>query len=168
MELKNVFINAKDSLIEAFTRITNPVVEAFKDYIIKPTAKVIKKLIFDPVKWVMKKTFSFLTKSLVSVITAPIGILGRFADKYNEKSVVRQESMRRRREYDKNTPKEERNYYDRKRAGKVSKEEAKELINEKLTYRDGKTWRQRKKEQKNDYKDEMLRRKERRDEMKTV
>lgn len=163
--IKNVFINAKDSLIEAFTRITNPVVEAFKDYIIKPTAKVIKKLIFDPVKWVMKKTFSFLTKSLVSVITAPIGILGRFADKYNEKSVVRQESMRRRREYDKNTPKEERNYYDRKRAGKVSKEEAKELINEKLTYRDGKTWRQRKKEQKSEYKDEMLRRKERRDEM---
>lgn len=63
----------------------------------------------------MKKTFGFLTKSLVGLITAPISIVGRAADMYNSYSAVRQEKFRRLREYDKNTPKEERNYHDRKK-----------------------------------------------------
>jgi hypothetical protein len=49
---------------------------------------------------------------------------------------------------------------------KMSKEEKQKLLDEKLPYRDGKTRRQRKKEQKADYKDDMLKRKERLDEMK--
>ena len=164
--VKNIFINAKDSLVEAFTSITHPIVEAFKDNIIKPTAKILKKTLLDPIKWIMKKTFGLVTKTIVGVLTSPISILGRVADMYNAHSVVRQEKFRRRREYDKNTPKEERNYYDRKKAGKVSRSEKKDIIDEKLKYREGQTWGQRKKEQKQDYKDEMLRRKERREEMK--
>ena len=163
--VKNVFINAKDSLVEAFSRITHPIVEAFKENIIKPISTVVKKVILNPIKWIMKKTFGFLTKSLVGLITAPISIVGRAADMYNSYSAVRQEKFRRRREYDKNTPKEERNYHDRKKAGKLTREEKKEL-RKNVSYRNGKTWGEYKKEQKEKYKEEMSKRKERRDEMK--
>ena len=163
--VKNVFINAKDSLVEAFTSITHPIVEAFKENIIDPVANVVKKAILNPLKWMMKKTFGFLTKSLVGLITAPISILGRTADKFNEYSAVRQEKFRRRREYDKNTPKEERNYYDRKRAGKLTKEEKQEAIAKGVSYRKGKTWKEMKKEQNVNLKEEMTKRKDRRKEM---
>ena len=163
--VKNVFINAKDSLVEAFTSITHPIVEAFKENIIDPVANVVKKAILNPLKWMMKKTFGFLTKSLVGLITAPISILGRTADKFNEYSAVRQEKFRRRREYDKNTPKEERNYYDRKRAGKLTKEEKQEAIAKGVSYRKGKTWKEMKKEQNANLKEEMTKRKDRRKEM---
>ena len=163
--VKNVFINAKDSLVEAFSRITHPIVEAFKENIINPISTVVKKVILNPIKWIMKKTFGFLTKSLVGLITAPISIVGRAADMYNSYSAVRQEKFRRRREYDKNTPKEERNYYDRKKAGKLTRAEKKEL-RKNVSYRNGKTWGEYKKEQNEKYKEEMNKRKERRNEMK--
>ena len=163
--VKNVFINAKDSLVEAFSRITHPIVEAFKENIIKPISTVVKKVILNPIKWIMKKTFGFLTKSLVGLITAPISIVGRAADMYNSYSAVRQEKFRRRREYDKNTPKEERNYHDRKKAGKLTRAEKKEL-RKNVSYRNGKTWGEYKKEQNEKYKEEMNKRKERRNEMK--
>ena len=163
--VKNLFINAKDSLVEAFTRITHPIVDAFKEAVIQPIAKGVNAIL-KPIKWILKKTLGLMTNTLVGIITSPIRILGRTADKFNEYSAVRQEKFRRRREYDKNTPKEERNYYDRKRAGKLTKEEKKEAIEKGVSYRKGKTWGEKKKEQKDAYKEEMDKRKERRAEMK--
>jgi hypothetical protein len=163
--VKNVFINAKDSLVNAFTNITHPIVKAFKEGIIDPISKVVKKAILNPIQWILKKTFGLMTKTLVGIITSPISIAGRLADKYNEYSAVRQEKFRRRREYDKNTAKEDRNYYDRKRAGKLTKEEKKDAIAKGVSYRKGKTWGEHKKEQKNAYKEEMAKRKERRQKM---
>ena len=163
--VKNVFINAKDSLVDAFTNITHPIVKAFKENIIDPISKVVKKAILNPIQWLLKKTFGLMTKTLVGIITSPISIAGRLADKYNEYSAVRQEKFRRRREYDKNTAKEDRNYYDRKRAGKLTKEEKKEAITKGVSYRKGKTWGEKKKEQKDAYKEEMAKRKDRRQKM---
>ena len=163
--VKNVFINAKDSLVEAFTNITHPIVKAFKENIIDPISTVVKKAILNPIKWILKKTFGLMTKTLVGIITSPISIAGRVADKYNEYSAVRQEKFRRRREYDKNTAKEDRNYYDRKAAGKLTKEEKKEAIAKGVSYRKGKTWGEKKKEQKDAYKEEMAKRKDRRKQM---
>ena len=163
--VKNVFINAKDSLVEAFTNITHPIVKAFKESIIDPISTVVKKAILNPIKWILKKSFGLMTKTLVGIITSPISIAGRVADKYNEYSAVRQEKFRRRREYDKNTAKEDRNYYDRKAAGKLTKEEKKEAIAKGVSYRKGKTWGEKKKEQKDAYNEEMAKRKDRRKQM---
>ena len=163
--VKNVFINAKDSLVNAFTNITHPIVKAFKEGIIDPISKVVKKAILNPIQWILKKTFGLMTKTLVGIITSPISIAGRLADKYNEYSAVRQEKYRRLRDYDKNTAKEDRNYYDRKRAGKLTKEEKKDAIAKGVSYRKGKTWGEHKKEQKDAYKEEMAKRKERRQKM---
>ena len=161
---KNVFINVKDSIVNMFTNIANPIVEFFKDEIIKPVGKFVKTLL-SPLKWVLKKTMGFLASATVGLATMPLKFLGWGADKFNAYSAVRQEKYRRYREYDATTPKEERNYYDRKKAGKISRKDKKDIINEKLQYREGKTWRQRKKEQNKELKDEMLQRKQRREEM---
>ena len=166
--VKNVAIDIKNGIVDAFSKVTNPIVEAFKDYVIKPVSKILKKTIVDPIKWMLKKTFGLIGKSILGVLTAPLGIinlLGKSADKYNAHAEVRHEQRNRRRAYDKDHKDGTWNYWDRRAAGKMTKEEKQELINEKLKYRDGKTWRQRKKEQKKDYKDEMARRKEKRDAM---
>ena len=166
--VKNVAIDIKNGIVDAFSKVTNPIVEAFKDYVIKPVGKLLKKTIVDPIKWMLKKTFGLIGKSILGVLTAPLGIinfLGKSADKYNAHAEVRHEQRNRRRAYDKAHKDGTWNYWDRRAAGKMTKEEKQELINEKLKYRDGKTWGQRKKEQKKDYKDEMARRKEKRDAM---
>ena len=166
--VKNVAIDIKNGIVDAFSKVTNPIVEAFKDYVIKPVSETLKKTIVDPIKWMLKKTFGLIGKSILGVLTAPLGIinvLGKSADKYNARAEVRHEQRNRRRAYDKAHKDGTWNYWDRRAAGKMTKEEKQELINEKLKYRDGKTWGQRKKEQKKDYKDEMASRKEKLDVM---
>lgn len=167
--VKNVAIDMKNGIVDAFTRVTNPIVEAFKENVINPIKDAVKTTILNPIKRIMKTTFSLLGKGILGILSAPLGIIsgvGHLADMYNKNAEIRHEKRRRRKEYDKAHKDDTWDYYERKRAGKMTKEEKEELLNEKLAYRDGKTWRQRKKEQKGELKDEMTRRKERLNEMK--
>ena len=167
--VKNVAIDMKNGIVDAFTRVTNPIVEAFKENVINPIKDAVKTAILNPIKRIMKTTFSLLGKGILGILSAPLGIIsgvGHLADMYNKNAEIRHEKRRRRKEYDKTHKDDTWDYYERKRAGKMTKEEKEELLNEKLAYRDGKTWRQRKKEQKGELKDEMTRRKERLNEMK--
>ena len=166
---KNVILDIKDKIVDSFTAVTHPIVEAFKDLVIRPLGKVLKTLVVNPLKKILGTTFKMIGKTLLSVATLPlagINMLGKAADKYNTKSELRRERRRRGREYDKNTDPKEWSRHGRKAAQKMSKEEEKQFLDEKLKYRDGKSWRQRKKEQKGEYKDDMARRKERLDNMK--
>ena len=168
---KNMFIDIKDKVVDAFTSVTSPIVEAFKDYVVKPLGGILKKTLINPLKKLLGGTFKLLGKTLLNVVSLPllgIGAAGTLAERYNKKSVIRQEKRRREKEYYKEHKDDNKwsRYYGSKMARHMTKEEEQQIINEKLPYMDGKTRRQRKKEQKADYKDEMLKRKERLDAMK--
>ena len=167
---KNVAIDIKNGIVDAFTKVTSPIVSAFKENIIDPVANVLKKTILNPIKWILKKTFGLLGKGIVGILTSPLKLIsgiGHAADMYNTRAEIRHEKRNRGKEYDKAHKDDGTwNKKDRKKAQKMSKDEKKALLDEKLKYRDGKTWRQRKKEQKGEYKDEMSRRQERLQQMK--
>ena len=168
---KNMILDVKDRIVDAFTSVTSPIVEAFKDYVVRPLGKVLKATLVNPLKKLLGGTFKLIGKTLLGIATLPlagIGMLGKKADKYNARSEIRREKRRREKQYYKEHKGDNKwsRYYGSKMARRMTKEEEDALVQEKLKYRDGKTWKQRKAEQKGDFKDEMDKRKERREEMK--
>ena len=137
--------DARDAIINSFTKVTEPVVDSFREHVTKPLGKMMKTLIVNPIARLMKGTFSLLGKFVGSIVTSPLKLLsgvGAMAERYNEKHVLKGVDTRG-----------------------MSKEEKQELLNQALDYRNGMTRRQRKKAAKKDLKDEMKRRADRRAEM---
>jgi flagellum-specific peptidoglycan hydrolase FlgJ/phage-related protein len=165
---KNMAIDIKDGIVGAFQKVTSPIVEGFRDHVIKPLGKALGTIV-NPIKKMIFGAFKMLGKGLLNVLTSPLSLIdavGGMAERYNERSVLRREKRRRGKEFDKNDtgPAATRGIR-RKLATRMSKDEKEALLNEELSYRKGMTRKERKKAQKTELKEEMQKRKNRRDEM---
>ena len=161
----------KDSIKESFTKVTEPVVSSFREHVTKPLGDALKKALINPLKSLVKGMFSMVGKLAGSIITSPIkaiSLLGNVAEGYNEKRVIEKEQKRRRDEYNKDIEENGMTigkFFKGFNVEKISKQEKEELLNKELSYRQGKTRKERQKEQKQALKDEMTKRAEKRAEM---
>ena len=161
----------KDSIKESFTKVTEPVVSSFREHVTKPLGKALKAALINPLKSLVKGMFSMVGKLAGSIITSPIkaiSLLGNMAEGYNEKRVIEKEQKRRRDEYNKDIEENGMTigkFFKGFNVEKISKEEREEILNKELSYRQGKTRKERQKEQKQALKDEMTKRAEKRAEM---
>ena len=161
----------KDSIKESFTKVTEPVVSSFREHVTKPLGKALKTALINPLKSLVKGMFSMVGKLAGSIITSPIkaiSLLGNMAEGYNEKRVIEKEQKRRRDEYNKDIEENGMTigkFFKGFNVEKISKQEKEELLNKELSYRQGKTRKERQKEQKQALKDEMTKRAEKRAEM---
>ena len=161
----------KDSIKESFTKVTEPVVSSFREHVTKPLGEALKKALINPLKSLVKGMFSMVGKLAGSIITSPIkaiSLLGNMAEGYNEKRVIEKEQKRRRDEYNKDIKENGLTigkFFKGFNVEKISKQEKEELLNKELSYRQGKTRKERQKEQKNALKEEMTKRAEKRAEM---
>ena len=161
----------KDSIKESFTKVTEPVVSSFREHVTKPLGKALKTALINPLKSLVKGMFSMVGKLAGSIITSPIkaiSLLGNVAEGYNEKRVIEKEQKRRRDEYNKDIEENGMTigkFFKGFNVEKISKQEKEELLNKELSYRQGKTRKERQKEQKQALKDEMTKRAEKRAEM---
>lgn len=161
----------KESIKESFTKVTEPVVSSFREHVTKPLGEALKKALINPLKTLVKGMFSMVGKLAGSIITSPIkaiSLLGNVAEGYNEKRVIEKEQKRRRDEYNKDIEENGMTigkFFKGFNVEKISKQEKEELLNKELSYRQGKTRKERQKEQKQALKDEMTKRAEKRAEM---
>ena len=97
--IKQMGLNVLDSIKESFHNVTDPVVESFKDYVTRPLGEWLRKKIMDPITKKIKGMFSLLGKALGWVVSSPIKLLtgiGKMADYFNERGVLREEKRKRR------------------------------------------------------------------------
>ncbi len=162
--------DVKEAIKDMFSTAVNPIVEAFKDYVAKPIGKALKKLVVDPLSWMIKKTFGFIGKTLLNVTTgilmAPIKLLGGAAERFNNRHAIRDERKARREaalENMRNGKFSIGGLFDL--AGVMTSEEKKQAMDERNPYRQGKSRRERKRDHKAELKEEMRQRAEKRKEM---
>ena len=155
----------KESIKESFMSVTEPVVSSFREHVTKPLGAALKKALINPLKSLVKGTFSMIGKIAGGIITSPIAMISKMAEGYNEKHVLEKEKKRRKDEYINDI---EQNgmtvgkFFKAFTVGRMSKEEQEEVLNRELSYRQGKTRKERRQAQKDELAKEMGKRAEKR------
>ena len=65
---KNMILDVKDRIVDAFTSVTSPIVEAFKDYVVRPLGKVLKATLVNPLKKLLGGTFKLIGKTAPALV----------------------------------------------------------------------------------------------------
>ena len=160
--------DAKNAIIESFTKVTDPVIQSFRDHVTKPLGDALKKVIVNPLKKIFKGIFSGIGKLAGAILTSPIKMIsavGSAADRFNERHVIKDEKKRRRAEYEQDIQENGMTigkWFKGFGVERISKEDREKLINEKLSYRNGKTYKEAKKDKKQELKEELAKRAEKR------
>lgn len=158
----------KDSIKESFTKVTEPVVSSFREHVTKPLGAALKKALINPLKSLVKGAFSMVGKLAGSIISAPLKAITSMAEGYNEKHVLEKEKQKRRDAYKKDVEENGMTigkFFKGFTVDKISKSEREEILNRELSYRHGKSLKERRNDQKQALKDEMTKRAEKRAEM---
>ena len=160
--------DAKNAIIESFTKVTDPVIQSFRDHVTKPLGDALKKVIVNPLKKIFKGIFSGIGKLAGAILTSPIKMIsavGSAADRFNERHVIKDEKKRRRAEYEQDIQENGMTigkWFKGFGVEHISKKDREKLINEKLSYRNGKTYKEAKKDKKQELKEELAKRAEKR------
>ena len=160
--------DAKNAIIESFTKVTDPVIQSFRDHVTKPLGDALKKVIVNPLKKIFKGIFSGIGKLAGAILTSPIKMIsavGSAADRFNERHVINDEKKRRRAEYEQDIQENGMTigkWFKGFGVERISKEDREKLINEKLGYRNGKSYKEAKKDKKQELKEELAKRAEKR------
>ena len=99
---KFMLTDIKNSILDGIHSITNPITDTFKESFLKPLYEKVKKVLIDPLARKIKGVFGMMGKLIGKIITMPISLLtgvGKMADRYNKRHVIRDEKRRRREEF---------------------------------------------------------------------